>query len=78
MGLGREDILRTDLRQYLTSLRIKRRSQYLHDTLLAILLNKDKDEDLIEAIEKSSCSSTTKEELIDWLHRSGTNKGDYK
>jgi len=62
----------------LALLRIKRHRQQLHDNLLAIFLNKGKDEDLVGAIEESSFSSTTKEELIDWLSKFGINKGDYK
>ena len=77
MGLGEcinRDILRPELRQYLDSLQIKRRSQQLHNILLAIMLNKDKDESIIEAVEKSSANSETKKELIEKLNNAGISK----
>ena len=67
-----------ELDHYLDSLRIKRRRQQLDDILLAIMLNKNKNDGIIEAVEKSSVNSETKEELIELLNKCGVNKGDYK
>ena len=67
-----------ELNQYMNSIRKKRNRQYLDDTLLAIMLNKNEDEDLIEAIEKANITSKTKKELIEWLNIAGIKKGDYK
>lgn len=60
--------LGSELKHYLFSLRKKRRKQQLDDILLAIIFNKNKDEDIVEAIEKSNINCKTKEELIDWIN----------
>lgn len=59
----------TELYQYLVSIREKRRRQQRHDNLLAIILNKNEKESIIEAVEKSTYSCETKEELIEWLSK---------
>lgn len=69
-----EIILDSRLKHYLYLLRRKRRKQQLDDILLAIILNKEKTQDIIEAIESADITSETKEELIKWLNKSGIKK----
>ena len=51
---------KAELDQYLISIRTKRIRQQRHDTLLAIMLNKNKNDSIIEAIEKVSINSEMK------------------
>ena len=67
-----------ELRQYLDSLRKKRNKRYLDDTLLAIMLNKNENDGIMEAVEKANITSETRKELIGLLNKCGVNKGDYK
>lgn len=66
--------MKTDVEEYIKSLRIKRRKQQLEDILLVIILNKNEDETVIEAVEVSSINPETKEELIEWLNTAGIKK----
>ena len=68
--------MKTDVEEYLKSLRIKRRRQQLEDILLAIILNKNENDGIIEAVENSSANSETKKELIEWLNTAGIKKKD--
>ena len=63
-----EVVLETKLKYHLFLLQKKRRSAQLEEMLLAIVLNKDKDENIIEAIEISNMNSETKNELTDWVN----------
>ena len=58
-----------ELNQFLFLLRKKRRRQQRHDILLSIILNKEKEECIIEAIEKAIRFFKTKEELIEWINK---------
>ena len=60
--------LPSKLKYYLYLLQRKRRKAQLEEMLLAIVLNKDKGENIIEAIEKCNISSETKKELTDWIN----------
>ena len=60
--------LGSKLKYYLFSLQRKRRKAQLEEMLLAVILHKGADENIIEAIEKSNINRKTKEELIDWVN----------
>ena len=69
---------KAELEQYLNSIRKKRNKQYLDNILLAITFHKEKNQDIVEAVEKADITSETKKELIELLNKCGINKGDYK
>ena len=63
-----EVTLGSKLKYYLFLLQKKRRKAQLEEMLLAIILHKEADENIIEAIEKSNVNPETKRELIDWIN----------